>query len=68
MFVLVASARCRYGPVRLFSVLSQAAVTQFRSQGQSCRSLQTKAPDYHDAKIEDIRNVGIIAHVDAVRV
>ncbi len=39
-----------------------------RSLGRYSRAFQTQTQSYQDAKINNIRNIGIIAHVDAVRI
>jgi hypothetical protein len=60
--------------MRLFAQLSLRATTTTAAAAGASLSLSftraasssAGAPVYYDAKIEDIRNVGIIAHVDAV--
>ncbi len=59
MRILLYATRGRYGQASYPLLLGRIA----RSQRHGSRCLRRM---HHDARVEDIRNVGIIAHVDAV--
>lgn len=63
MIVQKTAARCYRGRMLL---LGLAGVQKTGISLRSARAAHSNGPAYYDAKIEDIRNVGIIAHVDAV--
>ena len=52
----VRALRYCHGHLQLFSLLSRSP----------SRSIQTQTQSYQDSKLDNIRNIGIIAHVDAV--
>ena len=62
---------CRYGSSRLLlptSVLPAAVLVLRNTQLARGRFARSYSSEYahHEARIESVRNIGIIAHVDAV--
>jgi len=59
---------CRHGPSRL-PVVSVAVLVLKNAQLARLRVARSYSSDHahHEARTESIRNIGIIAHVDAVR-
>lgn len=63
---------CRHGSTRLLlptSVLPAAVLVLKNTQLARARFARSYSSEYahHEARIESVRNIGIIAHVDAVR-
>lgn len=68
MFTTVSSHACRHGQGKLLLrllVLKNARLCNSNSSiGKGIRSYATEHA-HHEARVENIRNIGIIAHVDA---
>jgi elongation factor G len=68
--VMVLSASV-HGQRRLLGllVLKNAQLTRQSSIASFCAAVRSYSSEHahHDARIENVRNIGIIAHVDAVR-